>query len=183
MKTIWKNFLLSAVMLGAVSWAGSMTAKAVELADGRVAFNHPPDLVEATTRHHFAGGGSAYHFVIEVPDDAGESLGAVVLTPRDHARSIAFNVGGSSAHLEGAYANGPRVELSSVGGAPENPDELLVVFDDPIAPGETVTVTLRPIYNPRGGVYLFGVTAYPDGDNGVGQFLGYGRINIYETDT
>jgi hypothetical protein len=27
-------------------------------------------------------------------------------------------------------------------------------------------------------VYLLGVTAYPDGENGLGQFLGYGRINF-----
>jgi Protein of unknown function (DUF2808) len=30
-----------------------------------------------------------------------------------------------------------------------------------------------------GGVYEFGVTAYPTNQDGLGQFLGYGRINFY----
>ncbi|MBI4780806.1 MAG: DUF2808 domain-containing protein [Oscillatoriophycideae cyanobacterium NC_groundwater_1537_Pr4_S-0.65um_50_18] len=33
--------------------------------------------------------------------------------------------------------------------------------------------------NPRlGGIYLFGVIIYPARENGLGQFLGYGRISL-----
>ncbi|TVP64188.1 MAG: DUF2808 domain-containing protein [Leptolyngbya sp. LCM1.Bin17] len=42
--------------------------------------------------------------------------------------------------------------LVSVGGVPENPHDVLLVFDQPVQPGETVTVTLRTAYNPWGGV-------------------------------
>jgi hypothetical protein len=56
-----------------------------------------------------------------------------------------------------------------------------VTFDPPIAPGQTVTVGLRPVRNPNvGGVYLFGVTAFPAGEKVHGQFLGFGRLQFYE---
>nr|WP_277883373.1 DUF2808 domain-containing protein [Nostoc flagelliforme] len=47
-------------------------------------------------------------------------------------------------------------------------------------PGNTVTIALAVRRNPIGsGVYQFGVTAYPDGENSLGQLLGYGHINFY----
>ena len=43
-----------------------------------------------------------------------------------------------------------------------------------------ITVAIESQRNPSwSGVYEFGVTAYPTGENGLGQFLGYGRINFY----
>ena len=171
---------LSALTLGFLATLTTVSAQAVRLADGRIAFNHPPRLVEATTLDHSSVGNGRYHFVIEVPMDAGEPLGAVVITPLDRANRIAFNLGASEAELAPAYARGPMVPLASVGGAADNSDGLLVAFDDPIQPGETVTVTLRTVQNPRGGVYQFEVTGYPAGDNGVGQYLGIGRIQIYD---
>jgi hypothetical protein len=54
------------------------------------------------------------------------------------------------------------------------------VFDQPVMPGNTVTVMIPTSANPSfGGVYEFGVTAYPEGDNPLGQFLGLRRINLY----
>ncbi|KAM3113986.1 DUF2808 domain-containing protein, partial [Phormidesmis sp. 146-33] len=76
--------------------------------------------------------------------------------------------------------NGARSEVANIGGKPSKPGEVTIVFDQPVQPGSTVTVALAAQRNPSwANVYLFGVTAYPDGENGLGQFLGYGRINIY----
>lgn len=182
MKYHWKALGVTALAVGTFGVIATVSAKAANLADGRTLFDHPPDLVEATTLDNQAGLESSYHFVIEMPADAGEALEAVVIEPLDHANDFHFNHGATGAQLSTAYAQGPAVELSSVGGAPDNPDEVLIVFADPVQPGETVTVTLENHHNPRGGVYLFGVTAYPEGENGVGQFLGYGRIQIYDAD-
>ncbi len=56
-----------------------------------------------------------------------------------------------------------------------------IAFDPPIAPGQTVTVSLQADRNPlQGGVYLFGVTAFPMGESNSGLFLGYGRVNIFD---
>ena len=44
--------------------------------------------------------------------------------------------------------------------------EITVEFQQPIPPGNNLTVGLKPRRNPDyGGVYLFGVTAYPAGEN------------------
>ena len=73
---------------------------------------------------------------------------------------------------------GASIPLDSVGGE-SLAGETTVVFDAPIEPGNTVTISVKPKRNPsRGGVYLFGVTAYPTGDNSQGMYLGSGRIYI-----
>jgi hypothetical protein len=175
-----KSFTVSALTLGFLATVTAVSVQAVRFSDGRVAFNRPPSLVEATTLDHSSVGDGRFHFVIEVPADAGEPLGAVVITPLDRAERIAFNLDGSEAQLSSAYAQGPMVPLASVGGAADGSGDMLVVFDEPVQPGETVTVTLNTVQNPRAGVYQFEVTGYPAGDNGVGQYLGVGRISIFD---
>jgi hypothetical protein len=175
-----RPLIIGALGLGLLSTVTIASAKAVTLSDGRAAFNRPPNLVEVTTLDHSSVGSGRYHFVIEVPSDAGEPLGAVVITPLDRANRIAFNLDASEAELAPAYARGPMVPLASVGGTADNSGELLVAFKDPVQPGETVTVTLNTVHNPWGGVYQFEVTGYPAGENGVGQYLGIGRIQIYD---
>lgn len=180
MKMKIKLFTLSTLTVGLLAILTTVGAQAVRFADGRVAFNRPPNLVEATTRDISSIGNGRFHFVVEVPPDAGEPLGAVVITPRDGANRIAFNLNASQAMLSPAYAQGSDVPLASVGGAMDDANSILMVFDEPVQPGETVTVTLRTVHNPLGGVYQFDVTGYPAGDNGIGQFLGVGRIQIYD---
>ena len=52
------------------------------------------------------------------------------------------------------------------GEKPKNDSEATVTFNPPIQPGQTVTVALDATANPwYGGVYLFGVTAYPEGNS------------------
>ena len=58
---------------------------------------------------------------------------------------------------------------------------ITVWFDPPVPPGEKVVIGLRPYRNPSSsGIYLFGVTAFPHGDQAHGQFLGYGRLHFYD---
>jgi hypothetical protein len=121
-----------------------------------------------------------YQFVIQVPADAGEALGAVVISPRDHATSIRFNLAASSARQGRLYARGPELALANVGGSDIAPSEVVIVFEEPLQPGETATITHRTHRNPSGDVYLFGVTAFPAEESSMGQFLGYGRIHIYD---
>lgn len=180
MKHLLKSLSTSTVTLSILSTLTIASAGAVTLPDGRVAFNRPPNLVEATTLTAGSSERGRYHFVVEVPADAGEPLGAVVITPRDRAERVNFQLNATTAHQGEAYANGPALTLANVGGAPDNPEDVLVVFDQPVQPGETVTIILETEQNPFGGVYLYGVTGYPAGENSVGQFLGYGRINIFD---
>ena len=181
MKHLLRPLNMTALVLGLLGTA-AISAEAARLADGRVLFDRPPTLVEATTYDQQSGTGGRYHFVVSVPQDAGEPLEAIAITPRDSAQRISFRLDASTAHQGTAYASGAAVPLASVGGMPEAPGTILAVFEQPVLPGETVTVTLRTPRNPWGGVYLFGVVGFPAGDGGVGQPLGYGRIHIYDND-
>ena len=59
---------------------------------------------------------------------------------------------------------------------------VLVTFDPPVPPGKTITIGLRPVKNPMfSGIYLFGVTAFPQGEKSHGQFLGFGRLHFYDS--
>ncbi|MGB3203258.1 MAG: DUF2808 domain-containing protein, partial [Nodosilinea sp.] len=179
MKKLSQAFKASALALGLLSTAAAGTVHAARLADGRVVFDQSPKLVEATTFDYAAGFSGRYHFVIEVPADAGEPLEAIAIMPLEAAQHIDFKLASTTAQRGGVYANGPNLPLASVGGAPEDPAHVLVVFEQPVQPGETATVTLATARNPWGGVYVFRVVGYPAGDNGVGQTLGYGRIQTY----
>jgi hypothetical protein len=77
---------------------------------------------------------------------------------------------------------GEALTLGNVTADEEN-QTVSVTFDPPVPPGTVVTLGLKAERNPRsGGVYLFGVTAFPPGESAYGQFLGYGRFNFYESD-
>ena len=156
-------------------------ASAVELPSGEVAFSKGPRLTRAATTSRSRNSPIAtYQFTIEVPEDAKEALGSVVIQQRSGGDTVKFKEDKSSAFFGDSLAGGPDVSLAAVGGDIEQqPGEAIVVFDQPIEPGNTVTVRVKPKRNPSsGGTYQFGVTAYPEGENVRGLYLGSRRINI-----
>lgn len=159
----------------------TLPAVAVKLSNGQVAFNHPPSLIRVATSSSSPNTSATYYFTLSVPKDAGELLEAVKIVQRQNVDTVAFDMNQSRAYKGNSVAGGPALSLASIGGeAPANPGEAVVVFDPPVSPGSKVTVALKAKHNPwQGGVYLFGVTAYPAGENGIGQFLGYGRIHFH----
>jgi hypothetical protein len=150
--------------------------------NGQTFFLHPPRLirVNATEKQGYAP--STYEFTLNVPIDAGQPLKAVRVVQDTNLETVKFDIGRSKAFAGGRFAAGPEIPLASIGGAQPKAGEATIVFDQPVQPGSTVTVALEAKANPGlGGVYQFGVTAFPDGENGLGQFLGIGRINLYGT--
>lgn len=142
-------------------------------------FSHPPTLVRSNALHKSAGAPSAYEFTISVPADAGAPLKAITIAQDQNLETVKFNTKENKAFSGNRYAAGPELPLASVGGQ-EVPGMTMVVFDQPVQPGSTVTVAVEAKSNPLwGGVYEFGVTAYPTAENGRGQFLGYGRITFH----
>lgn len=171
---------LSIGLAGTIGSAIAPSAFAVQFPDGTVAFDRPPELVEAVTRTITPGLEGDFHFTISVPNDAGEPLEAVVISPHNHVGDISFMLDESQASLGNAFASGANLNLANVGGTPDNPDDVLVVFDEPVMPGNTVTITLTGRNPSYGGTYQFGVTAYPAGDNAIGNFIGYGRFGFFD---
>jgi hypothetical protein len=117
---------------------------------------------------------------LTVPKDAGQPLKAVTIAQAENLEIVKFDVSNSKASLGERFASSSEIRLASTGGQAAHPDEVTLVFDQPVQPSSTVTVALAVQRNPSwGGVYEFGVTIYPVGEHGLGQFLGYRRINFY----
>ena len=147
---------------------------------GQTFFSQPLYLVRAAAKANGGYVSSTYEFTLTIPKDAGQPLKAVTITQATNVETVQFDVTRSKA-FNSRRAAGSEIQLASVGGdQPSNPGEAMIVFDQPVLPGNTVTIALAARRNPIGsGVYQFGITAYPDGENRLGQFLGYGRINFY----
>ena len=168
--------------IGGASGAIAPTAQAVEL-NGQTYFAHPPLLNNATTTQNSTlESNPTYYFTLSVPEDAGEPLGQVVITQKDgdtSARSIRYNTEETRAFAGTPGDRGEELPVQTT--FDRDTQTVTVSFAQPVAPGTLVTIGLEPARNPRlGGVYLFGVTAYPEGESAYGQFLGYGRLQFYE---
>jgi hypothetical protein len=148
---------------------------------GETFFSHSPQLTRAAVASIGAYTPSTYEFTLTVPQDAGQPLKAVKIAQSESPETVRFDISNSKAFLGQRLTASSEIRLASVGDEqPTNPGEATIVFDQPVQPGSTVTIALAVRRNPIwSGVYLFGVTAYPTGENGMGQFLGYGRINFY----
>jgi hypothetical protein len=158
-----------------------MPAVARELPNGQSIFDRSPRLVRSAVNFEAPGvPRPTYQFTISVPEDAGAPLKAVTIAQAENAQKIDFKVDRSSAFIGNSFAGGPAVSLASIGGEqPAKSNEVTIAFEPPVAPGKTVTVALTAARNPfPGGIYLFGVTAFPPGENSSGLFLGYGRLHL-----
>ncbi len=143
-------------------------------------FSHPPMLTRTNVLNNVSNAPGTYEFTITVPADAGVPLKAITIVQDENLETVRFDVSRSKAFVGERYAAGPELRLMSVGGPEEKRGTAMIVFDQPVQPGSTVTVAVAAVANPNwASVYEFGVTAYPTGDNSRGQFLGYGRINFY----
>ena len=156
-------------------------ANAFDLGDGRTVFDHAPRLVRTATTHSATNTPAKYQFTIEVPENAGEALKAVTITPKNNPQKIKFDVSKSKAFIGDSFAGGTPVSLADIGGnLSRDINEVTIVFDEPVQPGNTVTVSLKARRNPSpGGIYLFGVTAFSEGDNSPGLYLGSGRLSFF----
>jgi len=178
-----KNSLLAGSLALALLLPNSLlSARAFDLGDGRTVFEKSPVLIRSAASHPIASSRSTYHFTIEVPLDAGEALNAVRISPKESPEKIDFDVGLSKAFLGDSFAGGTDLSLADIGGSQINDsNEVTIVFDEPVEPGNTVTVSLKAKKNPSmGGIYLFGVTAFPEGENSPGLYLGSGRLHFYK---
>ena len=155
-----------------------------ELSNGQTSFKRSPHLIRAiratTTQKGRNIRGATYYFTIEVPNDAGAALKAIRIEQRDNfGEMIAFKPQENRAVIGDTFAGGKPLSLAAVGGEQESAGSVTVVFARPVSPGNTVTVAVKPrLEHGLGGVYLFGVTAYPEGGESRGLYLGVGRFHL-----
>ncbi|MGF1939039.1 MAG: DUF2808 domain-containing protein [Nostoc sp. ChiQUE02] len=162
-------------------------ANAVTLSNGAlaqpavgIAFTQPPRLVSASTPYTDTSvSDTTYYFTLEVPATAGEPLQQVTFNQIQGTEDIEFNQKDTFAFEGTRNSQGSKLALKAVKG--DNKQQTVtVIFDTPVQPGKTVTIGLQAYRNPfYDGVYLFGVKAFPSGEQTAGQFLGIGRFQFY----
>lgn len=180
------NFLKQSVKLGGQgflavcigAFGASQPGQAAQLADGMVHFIQPPALMQVLIVPHQRNVPSTYYFTIEVPANAGESLQRLTISEQTGVDGISYDLQKTRAFE--ARPLGQQIPVDSVMLDPKS-RTVSITFSTPVSPGRTVTVALRTFRNPfMDGVYGFGVTAFPPGENAHGQFLGFRQVHLYK---
>jgi hypothetical protein len=168
--------IVATILIG-VNLIPLQSTQAREITNGQKAFIRLPRLISsAATFPHQNSPITRYQFTIEVPKNAGEALKAIKITQKKNLETVVFNQNKTRA-AEGNNMKGREIPLAAK--EELQPGEITIFFNTPIEPGNTVTISVKPKQNPFvGGVYLFGITAYPTGENSRETYLGSVRINI-----
>lgn len=170
--------LLSLLAMLAVTVPPSIAG---QLGDGTVFFEKSPRLLNFYSTFQSARAWSAkYYVTIDLPANIGEPLGSVSLQQRDGIQSIDFLSNDTFAFVGTRQNRGQPLSIQSTTFDPAT-KTITVVFDSPVPPGNPVSIAFIPTRNPDyGGIYQFGITAYPAGEKTTGLYLGVGRLTIFD---
>ncbi len=177
---------LSGILLSGAILSGALllatAARALELRGSSV-FVRPPWRVELVSYTTTVGEPWAEYFLtVELPAEAGASLGELLI---QQTRGVDrhFNFITEQTH---AFLGRPRRqgEVVAVKASFDGQQRLMRLhFPQPVPPGSTLTVRLKPWANPvSADTYLFKVTALPAGPDPVPAPLGFGTLRIYQPD-
>lgn len=146
----------------------------------QVAFRKAPRLLDIYTTYSAVRTRSArYYFDITIPGDAGVPLKKVEIEMRRGQEDIYYKLEKTIAYLGTHRRKGNKLALETVN-LDEETGVITVEFANSLPPGSTFTVGLKPRRNPDySGVYVFGVTAFPQGENPYGLYLGSRSIHFY----
>ena len=142
-------------------------------------FTKSPRLLGATTTFDAVRFSAAkYYFNISLPEDAGNNLQQIGIAQRQGSEDIRFKLDETKVFIGNDRKRKELVAIASVT-QEETTGEIKVLLSQPIPPGTDLTVRLKPRRNPDyPGIYLFGVTAYPQGVDPTSLYLGPGRFSF-----
>ncbi|MEM8717707.1 MAG: DUF2808 domain-containing protein [Cyanobacteria bacterium P01_G01_bin.39] len=159
----------------------SVPTQAIEAPDGTVSFESGLDLLDAYATFNAVRVRQArYYFDLKLPEGIGEPLKRVVFQQRTGADEIKFKPEKTKAYLNRSRDKEDLIELTTTFN--EETGEIVVEFNEPIPIGSELSIGIKPKENPDiGGVYLFGVTAFPRGEKSRGLYLGTGRFHFFDS--
>ena len=155
-------------------------ARALELR-GQTWFVSPPWKVEFRNYYWYVmQSGGEYYFTLTLPEQAGAALGGLeIQQTRGVDTQFPFMAERTRAFVGLPRREGPAIPVQAVFHAASR--RVSVSFPEPPQPGQTITVALRPWYNPsQADTYMFAVQALPAGPNPVPASLGFATMPIYE---
>ncbi len=159
---------------------GAPGVRALELG-GRTEFVRAPWKVALTSYTTNVGQSPAeYFFTLSLDGQAGASLGAMTIQQTRGADwQFPFAVERTRAFLGLPRREGRQIPVQA--SFEPAARRFTLTFPEPVPPGETVTVSLRPWFNPmQADTYLFQVTASPAGPGPVASPVGVGTLRIYQ---
>jgi Protein of unknown function (DUF2808) len=185
-----KNLIISGLGCSAILMAGIVLpaslqkpVAAAEMGQYSSAMNvEAPRLLKVSGNHLEPGGVGTFYFTIYVPASYGKSLEAIRISQVPGGDRL-INLDAKQSKVvvgQRVASNSETIPLSAIGGPEdEKTGALTLAFAQPVMPGTTFTVAVEADRNPNnGGIYQFGVTAYPVGDSTTGQYLGTGRVTF-----
>lgn len=171
--------LLLMALAGPLS-PGSPPGRALEL-NGSTVFVRAPWKAELISYDTNAGSAPvSYYLTLSLDPQAGASLARVsVQQTRGADWNFPFSPQLTRAFLGRPRREGRTIPVQAQFDARER--RVTVEFPEPVAPGETVTVVLRPWTNPQWpDTYLFQVSVWPAGPNPVASPVGTATLRIYD---
>ncbi len=133
-------------------------------------------LVKLRSTSTSRGDQPTYYFTIRNPEQA-KPIKAITVFQDENIETVQFKNSSSRAYSGLRAQRKQERSLLAIGGD-LNPGAAVFVFEHPVQPGATVTLSIKPERNPHiSGTYLFRVTSYADPMD-PGLSLGYGRLNI-----
>ncbi len=163
---------LSAALLGASHVLG------IEVG-GRTSFVAVPTRAELINYRDTAfSSGAEYFLVMPLPEGADAGLGGITLQ-QIRGVSPAFHLGPvqPTAFLGRPRHQGAQIAVSA--DFSEDNRAVSIHFEEPVPPGETITVAFRVNINPPADTYLFSVAASPWGPAPIPQPVGVVRMSVF----
>jgi hypothetical protein len=150
----------------------------------------PARLLSATTTYNQISAWEAtYYLTLTVPASATEALQQVALTQIQGLEAISFNSQESFAFEEKAETTnksalrGEKLGIT-LANSENKPQTVIVTFEQPVAPGKTITIGLKPFRNPMyDGMYQFQVQTLSTGKSTHNPIIGTARLQFYGIDT
>ncbi|AUT02720.1 hypothetical protein CLI64_21250 [Nostoc sp. CENA543] len=137
----------------------------------------PKLLSTATTYNHTSAWDSTYYFTVTVPTTA-TPLQTIALTQITGLEAIDFDSQASYAFTGTSDRQGEKLGISLAKGS--QPQTVIVNLNQAIAPGQTVTIALKPFRNPQyEGVYQFRVQSLAADKQTSNYGLGTARLQFY----
>ncbi|BAY90647.1 MULTISPECIES: DUF2808 domain-containing protein [unclassified Tolypothrix] len=125
---------------------------------------------------------ATYYFTVAVPASATKPLQQVTLTQIQGGENIEFDAQQSSAFVGTSDRAGENLPVA-IASNPNQDNTVTIQFAQPLPPGQTVTIALKPYRNPAyEGFYLFNVKAAPVDQSTEGQSLGVAGLQFYQND-
>lgn len=181
---MYQRFWSFSISLVAVLGSFSPLTLALETKQSISYFSRSPRLVDLITTYRGARVGSpTYYYTIDLPNQSGEPLKTIIINQRQGFEEIDYYPNKTIAFQGTPNHRGQALTVEATTWD-KTTDTMTITFNPPVSPGTLFTLGVKAKHNPQyGGIYLFGVTAFPAGNNPIALYLGSGRLHFDGNDS